>query len=295
MAPECKTVLFTGGTGFLGSHLLHRLVASGFEVILLKRASSNMARIETLLSRVTVYDIEGELLRKIFRDHAIDLIIHCATNYGRGDRDPCALLEANLFLPLTLLELGSRHKVSCFINTDTILDKRVSNYSLSKSQFKDWLKLYSTGMTCVNVALEHFYGPDDDQTKFVTFVIRSLLQNVERIPLTKGEQKRDFIYVDDVCEAFVRIISRSGAMENGFFDFEIGSGQTVTIRDFVTMVQRLVGSSRTVLDFGALPYRDHEVMDSSVDISAIAALGWQNVTPLDEGLRRTITRERELR
>ena len=295
MAAERKTVLFTGGTGFLGSHLLHRMVDSGFKAILLKRVSSNMDRIEVLLPLITVYDIEGEDLGKIFRDHAINLIIHCATNYGREDSDPCALLEANLFLPLTLLELGSRNRVSCFINTDTILDKRVSTYSLSKSQFKDWLRLYSTGLTCINVALEHFYGPNDDPSKFVTFVIRSLLQDVERIPLTGGEQKRDFIYIDDVVEAFYLIISRAGVMGNGFFDFEIGSGRTVTIRDFVTTVHRLVGAGRTLLDFGALPYREHEVMDSSVDISALRALGWHNATPLEEGLRKTITMERELR
>lgn len=294
MAAAGKTVLLTGGTGFLGSNLLRRMVDAGFEVILLKRSSSNLVRLESLLPRIRVYDIGGETLRQIFRDHHIDLIVHCATNYGRGDVDPSAMLEANLFLPLTLLELGSRHNVPCFINTDTILDKRVSNYSLSKNQFKDWLRLYSSGMTCINVALEHFYGPRDDQTKFVTFVIRSLLQDVERIPLTKGEQKRDFIYVDDVVEAFYLIFSRCGEMENGFYNFEIGSGQTVTIRDFVTLVQRLVGSGRTILDFGVLPYREHEVMESSVDTSAIRAFGWHCGTSLEDGLGRTISVEREL-
>jgi predicted glycosyltransferase involved in capsule biosynthesis len=75
-------------------------------------------------------------------------------------------------MPLQLLELGKKTRVNCFINTDTILDKRVSYYSLSKNQFREWLELYAKEMICLNVALEHFYGPYDDNTKFVSIYHR---------------------------------------------------------------------------------------------------------------------------
>lgn len=286
------TILLTGGTGFLGSSLLRRLVADGNRIVLVKRGGSDTSRITDLLDQITSCNIDLVSPETIFREHSIDLILHCATSYGRRDEDPRTLLEANLFLPLTLLELGSKNGVRCFINTDTILDKRVSSYSLSKSQFKEWLKQYASGMTCINVALEHFYGPGDDRTKFVSFIIRSLLDNVERIPLTAGRQKRDFIYIDDVVDAFLRIIAVNTELGNGFFNYEIGTGKTVTIRDFVSDVKRLTGGCETVLDFGVIPYREHEVMESFVDISAISALGWKPSISMEEGLRRTILAER---
>lgn len=292
--PGPATILMTGGTGFLGSSLFCSLVSSGNRVVLIKRSNSDTSRISGYLDRAVTYDIDVVNPEKIFREHDIDTILHCATNYGRGGEDPRTVLEANLFLPLTLLEMGSKNGVRCFINTDTILDKRVSTYSLSKAQFKEWLKLYSSAMSCINVALEHFYGAGDDRTKFVTYIIRSMLEKVERIPLTAGEQKRDFIYIDDVVSAFLLIIAKNIEKSAGFSNYEIGTGTTVTIRDFVGIVRKLVGDVGTCLDFGALPYREREVMESAVDISAIQELGWSPCFPIEDGLRQTIEMERRL-
>jgi nucleoside-diphosphate-sugar epimerase len=289
---EAKTILLTGGTGFLGSNLLIKLLDSGFNLVVLKRATSNLSRVAMVYDRVTWYDIPENKIDEIFRAHEIDVIIHCATNYGRGDIDPSIVLEANMFLPLSLLELGRKNNVSCFINTDTILNKRINLYSLSKSQFLDWLKYYAEHMTCINIALEHFFGPHDDKTKFVSNIIDQLLNKSRRIELTPGEQKRDFIYIDDVVEAFMRILSRRDSLGKDFLHFEIGTGRLVSIRDFVTAVKKIVGSTDTILDFGALPYRNDEIMESQVDMRPIMALGWRPQFSLEEGLRRTVAVER---
>ena len=132
-------------------------------------------------------------------------------------------MEANFLFPLKLLELGKKYHVTCFINTDTILDKRIDNYSLSKKQFKEWLFVYRKNFGCVNVALEHFYGPGDNPARFVTYIVHSLLKNVERIDLTKGEQKRDFIYIDDVVDAFIKIVNSSDTFLRDFYEFEVGT------------------------------------------------------------------------
>ena len=289
-------ILLTGATGFLGSTLLSRLVEDRHNITILVRPTSSFQRITTLLDRITVFTIGDLSLHKLFQANNIETIIHCATNYGRGKVDPSDQLDANLIMPLKLLQEGCNAGVRCFINTDTILDKGVSDYALSKSQFKEWLVKYAHKMVCVNVALEHFYGPYDDPTKFVSFIVNKLLDGADSIDLTMGEQKRDFIYIKDIVSAFIQILNHDTTLlDSGYFDYEIGTGVTITIRAFVELTRQIVGNTQTKLNFGALPYRENESMETSVNLSTIRALGWAPSTSLIEGLSKMIEQEREIR
>ena len=287
-----NTLLFTGGTGFLGSNILENIVDSNYKIIVLKRATSNITRIEEITNKLILYDIDLINLEKIFLEHKINKIIHCATNYGRKISNPLEIIDANLIFPLKLLYLGKKHNVSAFINTDTILDKKISSYSLSKSQFKQWLETYSSKMICINIELEHFYGPKDNDSKFATYIIHKLLNEVERIDLTKGEQKRYFIYIEDVVDAFIKIVDYSNSLKKGIYIFQVGSQEAIEIRKFVEMAKILTNNTKTFLNFGVLPYRDNEVMEFDLDLSQLEKLGWQPKTPLIEGLKKTIEIER---
>jgi len=180
-----------------------------------------------------------------------------------------------------------------FLNTDTILDKYLNLYALSKNQLLQWGKFFSMHerIRFGNIRLEHFYGPDDDPTKFSTYVINGCLQNVSELKLTKGEQKRDFIYIDDVVLAYMVLLEKMDSFNNSFLEFDVGSGSSVSIREFVETVHCLT-ASKTRLLFGALPYREGEVMHSEADISRLAALGWQCRYDIETGLRQVIEQER---
>jgi nucleoside-diphosphate-sugar epimerase len=290
-----KTILLTGGTGFLGSHLAKRLVYEGFDVIIIKRSTSKLSKLsplESIINQVRFYDLDSIDIEKIFQENVIDIIIHCATNYGRFAVPPTDIIQANLFLPLKILQIAENYPVKTFINTDTILDKRVSYYSLSKKHFLDWLYLFSQKMVCISVALEHFYGPFDDRSKFVSKIILDLLHEVDFIDLTLGEQKRDFIYIDDVVEAFMTLVNFSFDVPNNLYRYEIGTGKNIEIREFVQTVKTMTGNKVTRLNFGMLPYRENEIMESHVDISMLSRLGWQPQISLVEGLKYTIDQER---
>jgi nucleoside-diphosphate-sugar epimerase len=291
---ERKIILLTGGTGYLGSKILKLLVDKGYKIILLKRSFSNPIRIKEYIKKITCYDIDLIPLETIFSENSIDMVVHCATNYGRKESDPLQVIEANLLLPLKLLELGKKYHVKCFVNTDTILDKRINYYSLSKKQFKDWLFVYKQDLTCINVALEHFYGSGDDATKFVTYIVHNLLKNVDKIDLTKGEQKRDFIYVDDVVSAFLKIINSSDNFSQDFYEFEVGTNNPLSIKEFVELAKQLSGNKHTILNFGAIPYRENEVMNYYVNISEISKLGWKCNYTVEEGLKKMIESEKQL-
>lgn len=294
MSAANTRVMLTGGTGFLGSQLAHALVAHGYDVVLLKRSFSRVDRVADILPAVRCHDLDREDLGGIVRQCTPDVILHCATDYGRKDSDPLRIIEANLVLPLKLLCVTREMTPPpMFVNTDTILDKRVSAYSLSKEQCKDWLQRFADERVCVNVALEHFYGPGDDPTKFVTYVIQSLVRNEPRIALTKGEQTRDFIFISDVVTAFLTILRAAAEWQRGFYPFEVGSNQPVTVRTMVELAKELAGNTVTSLDFGALPYRPNEVMEAHVDTTRLRALGWRCQTDLRTGLHKTIIAEQQ--
>ena len=288
-------ILLTGATGFLGSNLLAHLVKDGHKVTILVRDTSSFQKITTLLDKVNVHRIGDSSLYNVFHISKIDTIIHCATNYGRGIIDPSELLGSNLIMPLQLLQAGCDAGVRCFVNTDTVLDKNVSDYALSKSQFREWLGRYEQKMVCVNVALEHFYGPHDDVTKFVSYIVKQLLKGVDSIDLTLGEQKRDFIYIDDIVSAFLMILGNSAVLESGYFEYEIGTGDTISIRELVEVTKQLSGNTHTRLNFGTVSYRKNEAMETFVNTTSIRALGWEPRTSLYEGLSKMIAQERETR
>lgn len=288
-------ILLTGATGFLGSNLLSKLVEDGHKVTIIVRKTSSFQRITDLIERVTIYTIGDLRFQDLLYSEKIETIIHCATNYGRGEIDHSELLDANLIMPLQLLQAGSDSGVRCFVNTDTILDKGVSDYAMSKSQFREWLGRYAHKMVCVNIALEHFYGPYDDPTKFVSFIVGQLLNSVDSINLTLGEQKRDFIYINDIVSAFILIINNCTSLESGYIDYEIGTGITISIRNFVELAKQIAGNDYTRLNFGAIPYRENEAMETVVNTAAIRALGWLPGTSLIEGLSKMIVQEREMR
>lgn len=289
-----KRILLTGATGFLGSKLLARLLSPQYEyeVTILKRSFSDISRISTLMSQVRSFDLDKVLLNNVFDGAGYDAILHCATDYGRKATPRSDVIESNLLLPLRLLETGLNHGVRTFINTDTMLDKNVSDYTLSKRQFREWLQGASSQVAGINMVLEHFYGPGDDSSKFVAHIIRSLVRGVPAIPLTAGRQKRDFIYVDDVVDAFICVLEKTCDQGPGYLEYEVGSGVTISVKELVTLAKLISGNQVTQLDFGAIPYRSNEPMDVNVDASRLHALGWRVRCGLQEGLLRTIDFER---
>ena len=286
------TILITGGTGFLGSYVIKKLLSMNIKIILLKRTTSNIFRIKDYINKCKVYDIEKVDIESIFAKNELDIVLHMATDYGRKEENVINLVEINLMLPLKLLSLCKKYEIKNFINTDTILDKRINSYTLSKDHFKNWLKYFSNEIVSVNILLEHFYGPGDDLSKFTTFIIHNLIKNTDKLNLTLGEQKRDFIFIDDVVDAIILIINNLKTQKD-FYQYEIGSGINTSIKDFVLKVAKISGNTSTKLNFGALAYRENEVMQSVVNNKEIIKLGWAPKISLDEGIQKTINSEKD--
>lgn len=291
-------VLLTGATGFLGSHLLRQLLKLNYDTVIIKRTFSNTERINDVISdkRLTIYDLDKVDPEVIFATHAIDLIVHVATEYGRNETSIHKILETNLILPLKLVELAIKYRVEGFINTDSYFNKdnfsysNLLNYSLSKRSLLTWLKQLSQQIKIVNVVLEHIYGPCDSETKFVeNFIQKIAVQQVDSISMTHGHQKRDFIYVDDVVDAYIALIEFTVTHDFTYETVEVGTGCSIEVRAFVNLIKNL-SASKTVINYGGIPYRADEIMDSKADISKLHELGWSAKISAEQGVTLILDR-----
>ncbi|ANH67598.1 NAD(P)-dependent oxidoreductase [Mitsuaria sp. 7] len=307
-------IVLTGPTGFLGSALARRWAADGHELLLLARPGSRTQRIDALLGesstlsssassasspsttvrRIRLVRADGmEAAAQALRDFAPDAVVHTACAYGRAGETPLDVLDANLRLGTALLQAAAavqgRSPVS-FLNTGTVLSPEVSLYALSKTQFSAWGATLAgqqpERLRFIDLRLQQMYGAGDDRSKFTTHVIESCRRNEPRLALTAGEQRRDFIHIDDVVDAYDRVL----AARDGFAAadaIEVGSGDAVRMRDFVELTRRLTGAA-TQLDFGAVPYRAHEAMLCVADTARLRGLGWVPRFDLEAGLRQTL-------
>lgn len=131
------------------------------------------------------------------------------------------------------------------------------------------------------------YGPEDNESNLVSYVIKGCLNNTETLNLTAGEQQRDFIYVEDVVSAYVFLLSNLNKITENYTEYELGCGQSISLRQFVETIQSIT-NSQTQLNFGAIPYRDHEIMHSQANIQPLQKLGWSPQWNLETGLKKTI-------
>jgi nucleoside-diphosphate-sugar epimerase len=282
-----KNILVTGATGYLGSHLVKCFVDNGYNVIILKRITSSVLKILPLLDKVQIVNVENIDYDDLFRERRIDAIVHTATSYGRKGENFIEIFNTNLIFPLQLLEYALKYQIEYFFNTNTSLPANLNLYSLSKKQFSDILKLKSNSIKVIDIELEYFYGPGDDISKFTTFIISKLKMEAPLINLSPGTQIRDFIYIDDVTSAYLLLMENAYKFPN-FKSVPLGTGQGITLRNLTETIKSYFKGSKTQLNFGALPLREGEIMNSVANISFLSELGWKPNFDLNKGLEQTI-------
>jgi CDP-paratose synthetase len=286
------TILLTGATGFLGSHLLDSFVAKGHEVAVLKRSTSDTCRIDHLLHKIISYNIDQVNLKTIFQEIKPDIIVHTACSYGRKNESLIDIVNSNLIFGLDLLEESINSNVNTFINTDSLLPRNLNDYSLSKAQFTDWLQKRSDKIQVVNFKIEHMYGIKDDTKKFLPWLINEMISGNDDINLTSGIQKRDFIYISDVVAAYNLVIKKRKSLSS-WNEFDIGTNVFTEVKDFVLKIAEELERSynREIvsrLQFGAISYRLGDIMLPELDNTKLIRLGWMPKVTIKEGIQKIL-------
>ncbi len=304
-------ILITGATGFVGSHLARRQVASGAEVGVMARSSSDGWRIN---------DIAGELhwLQADLADEAAvsatvcafrpRIIYHCAAfgAYADMQDQTLAIAKANVMGTLNLLAAAMEVGFDLFVNTgssgeygicdrpmaEDMLPVPVNSYGASKTSACMFCSALARahGLPIMTLRIFSPYGPMDDRRRLIPKVIDTLLAG-EEMRLSTGDEARDYFYIDDLIDLYLRLPERAqpwrGEVLNG------GWGRQTTIRDIVETVVRLTGS-RSPLRWGTFPARDFDNSIWVADPTRVRAeFQWEPRIGLEEGLARTIAWHRD--
>jgi UDP-glucose 4-epimerase len=315
-----RRVLVTGGVGFIGSNLARQLVDLDAEVLLVDSLIPdsgghlyNLAGVEDRL-RINIADVrQSSTMNYLVRDREVIFNLAGQVSHIDSMRDPHTDLEINCRSQLTILEACRQHNPATkvvFAGTrqiygrpdrlpvdETHLVRPTDINGINKAAGEYYHMVYNNvfGVRATSLRLTNVYGPRQlirhNRQGFIGWFIRLALEGREIPIYGDGSQIRDFVYVDDVADAFLRA-GASNACNGDVFN--VGGIEPVSHRDLVRLLIEEAGS-------GTVRYVEWPEEKRRIDIGSFYSdsskftrtTGWTPSIPLREGFRRTLAYYRE--
>jgi len=321
-----SSILVTGGAGFIGSHVIRRLVkgypntkivnldaltyAANLDLI---NDCSQAPNYEFVHENITHFDVMGQLFEK----HCFDAVVHLAaeSHVDNSIKNPFAFAETNIQGTLALLETarqawGNHAKEQRFyhISTDevfgslgptgfftetTAYDPR-SPYSASKAASDHFVRAYfhTYGLPVVLSNCSNNYGPGQHEEKLIPLMIKNVVQQKPLPVYGKGENIRDWLFVEDHAAAIDLILHNGQVGET----YALGGNNEVKNIDIVNQLIEQVdqalgrssGYSQPLITF-VTDRLGHDFRYAIETTKAQSTLGWKPKTPFQEGLAQTIS------
>ena len=315
-----RRVMITGGMGFIGSNLARALVAAGADILIVDALNPeyggnrfNLHGIEEYI-RVNVSDVRDETsMNALVQDREVIFNLAGQVSHIDSMRDPYTDLEINCRAQLSMLEACRRHNPTVrvvYAGTRQVygrpdrlpvdehhLVRPADINGVNKAAGEYYHLLYNNvfDVRASSLRLTNVYGPRQlmkhSRQGFIGWFIRLAIEGREIEIFGDGSQLRDFVYVDDAADAFLRA-GATDACDGEVFN--VGGDEPVSHRDLVTLLLETAGA-------GSVRYVDWPPEKKRIDIGSFysdstkfrEAVGWQPQVGLREGLRRTIAFYRE--
>lgn len=300
-----KKFLITGATGFIGACLTRRLVTEGADVHIVSRPQSDKWRIYDLLSHLSEHQLDlrdRDAVKRLLVTVRPQVIYHCAA-YGvySFQDDSQMMLESNVLGTANLVEAASQTDCECLVNSGTAVEYGPkSNAGMSETSLLEPTTIYGVSKAAATlfcqaiarvqqqavttVRLFYVYGPYEAPNRLTPYVIDCCLRN-ESPKLSGGWQTRDFVFIDDVVDLYLRIAAAPplpGEIVNA------ASGTQHTIREFVSRAVELTGAT-VEPQWGAVSSGNFDNTDWPADASKAQRLfDWTANINITEGLKRYI-------
>ncbi|MCK4589121.1 MAG: GDP-mannose 4,6-dehydratase [Nanoarchaeota archaeon] len=304
-------ILVTGGAGFIGSHLILRLLDKGHDIICVDNMNPyydpklKETRLRLFNNKVKFYQVNianKEELEKIFQENKIDKICHLAAQAGvrYSLENPFVYGESNLVGIINLLEFARQYRIKHIVlassssvyglnkkipfNEDHRVDTPISIYSASKRAGEllahAYSHLFNIDITCLRPFT--VYGPYGRPDMALFKFTKNILEGKPIDVYNNGDMERDFTYVTDIVDGFVRALNKP----MGFAIFNLGAGNPVKLMDFIRTIEEYLGK-KAIINF--MPMQPGDVKTTFADISkAQELLGYQPKVNVKEGVKNFV-------
>jgi UDP-glucose 4-epimerase len=293
-------IIIHGASSFLGRHLAKKLISMNTPFTIIARSSSDLEycsnnssvtirRYKKSIDEIVELTASGE--KVIFLEFSWHGV------FGSERNDP-AQLTVNIPLFISSVTAAKRFNAWHWIGVGSQAEYGNLNKKISEDEKCNPTTLYGkskllcsslTAELCNAYGIDHswlrlfsVYGPDDNHEWLIQYLIREMMSNKE-INVTKGEQFWDYLYIDDITGMFLKLIEAKGV---GIAN--LGSGKAVQVKDIIEKIKNITQSS-SVINYGAIPYRDDQVMFMEADIDKLSKhLNWIPSIGIEKGLKNTI-------
>lgn len=300
-----KRVLISGGAGFVGANLARRLLRDRHDVHLLIRNAQDEWRIEAIRADVSLHvaDLQDrDAVARAAAQARPEWVFHLATHGAYSwQTDLSRIMTTNVVGTANLLEACLRTGFDAFVNTGSSSeyglkdfpateDEQVepnSYYAVSKASATLLCRYaaHSNNLPVPTLRLYSVYGPYEEPNRLIPALIVHGLRGALP-PLTDPNTARDFVYVDDVVDAYLLAATRHGADPGAIYN--VGSGTQTSLRGVVELARAALGIAGEPL-WGSMPDRVWDTSSWVADTRKIGAeLGWQPTHTIDTGFRRTV-------
>ena len=295
-----KSILVVGGAGFIGINLVKKILQLGAKVtcLSLKRKKIKLAHknLKYIFCDFTKINVLKKKINKQF-DYVVNLggYIDHSKFFNKGRM----VIDNHFLSTMNLLTTLKRDKLKRYLQVGTC-DEYGSNTSPIKENYKEdpitsyaVAKLASINLLIMLHKTENFpatalrlflvYGPHQKNDRLIPQVISGCLKK-KKFPVSKGNQLRDFCYVDDVINAILLSLTRPKALGEVF---NVGSGKPVSVKFIINKISKIIKQGKP--QFNKIPFRKNESLKLYPSINKISRiLGWKPKTNLNQGLVKTI-------
>lgn len=301
-----NSILVTGASGFVGSHLVRRLVKENKNVTIFVRKTSDLKRIKDIYSFLSIIEadlLDKEKLYKIVTEIRPKIIFHLANIGLYGGQEPSSkdVINVNLLGTTNLVEACDLIDYTHFINTGSSSEYGPKTASMSEDDSCNPKSLYAITKLAATLFCKSYgeksrkpiltlrlfspFGPYDEPLRLISSTIKNIYDG-KRLVFASKHAVRDFIFINDVIDAYISCLSAKNFTYGDIIN--IGSGKETSVKECVQTILGVMGKNIQVT-WDAVSPRMYESSVWKANIKkAKRVLGWEPKTSFKDGIKKTV-------